>query len=326
LTSASTEVTIPGAMAPPITSPRRLTQLNVVAVPKSMTISGWPYFADAANASTYRSAPTSRGASTARGIRVFSPGSTKNGGRLKYFSHIHSSVCCTGGTTLEIDTVDARRAGPETGACPMKSLYRKNCSPAREPPRATGAPVNTPILVLVLLTSATSSMPRLLGFLSAARGTGVPAASLEPRLRPTRRPTARREQRAIDVEVGRGPGDAIDRDPTPERVSPRRRHPSRTGPKPSLRAVPARRRSLEEGREHGLRPGACPASSATDVAVRQIHRASRWPRLMPTPLSSRSRARRAPAAGGYAPAFGKIPAIFRPDTRTSFGHFGRAST
>ena len=43
---------MPGAMAPPMNSPRALTQLNVVAVPKSMTISGGPYFAAAANAST----------------------------------------------------------------------------------------------------------------------------------------------------------------------------------------------------------------------------------------------------------------------------------
>ena len=52
-TSASTDVAMPGAMAPPMNSPRAFTQLNVVAVPKSITISGGgPYFTAAANAST----------------------------------------------------------------------------------------------------------------------------------------------------------------------------------------------------------------------------------------------------------------------------------
>ncbi len=40
-------------MAPPMNSPRTFTQLNVVAVPKSITIrGGGPYFTDAAKAST----------------------------------------------------------------------------------------------------------------------------------------------------------------------------------------------------------------------------------------------------------------------------------
>ena len=42
LSRASTDVAIPGAMAPPMNSPRALTQLNVVAVPRSTTISGGP--------------------------------------------------------------------------------------------------------------------------------------------------------------------------------------------------------------------------------------------------------------------------------------------
>ena len=162
-TSASTDVTIPGAMAPPMNSPRPLTQLKVVAVPKSITISGGPYFAVAAKASTYRSAPTSRGASTASGIRVFTPGSMKNGGRPKYFSHIHSSVCWTGGTTLEIDTpwMSAARIPRECRNVSMKSPYSSAvCSRrlVRRHETSRRCPSNTPIFVLVLPTSATSSM------------------------------------------------------------------------------------------------------------------------------------------------------------------------
>ena len=40
--NASEAVTSPGAMAPPMNSPRPLTQSKVVAVPKFTTISGAP--------------------------------------------------------------------------------------------------------------------------------------------------------------------------------------------------------------------------------------------------------------------------------------------
>ena len=53
---------------------------------------------------TTRSAPTSRGTSTLSGRSAVTPGSTVRGLTPKYRSHIHSSACWMGGTTLEIAT------------------------------------------------------------------------------------------------------------------------------------------------------------------------------------------------------------------------------
>ncbi len=78
--SASTEISIPGAIAPPRYSPRALTASNVVAVPKSTTIAGPPYRATAASAFTTRSVPTSLGLSVCTAIPVRTPGSTTTAG------------------------------------------------------------------------------------------------------------------------------------------------------------------------------------------------------------------------------------------------------
>ena len=59
--SASAAVAIPGAMAPPMNSPPGRHALEVVAVPKSMMMSGGPYSSTAATTFTIRSGPTSRG-------------------------------------------------------------------------------------------------------------------------------------------------------------------------------------------------------------------------------------------------------------------------
>src|ERR1041385_3199551 len=66
---ASEEIIIPGAITPPRYSPAALIALKVVAVPKSTTIQGAPYFATAATASTILSAPTSDGLS----YKIFRP-------------------------------------------------------------------------------------------------------------------------------------------------------------------------------------------------------------------------------------------------------------
>jgi hypothetical protein len=50
-------------MAPPRYSPLAETASNVVAVPKSRTMTGPPYFSKAATEAVMRSAPTSRGVS-----------------------------------------------------------------------------------------------------------------------------------------------------------------------------------------------------------------------------------------------------------------------
>ena len=50
---------MPGQITPPTYSPLRVTTSNVVAVPKSTTITGPPNAANAATPLTIRSAPTS---------------------------------------------------------------------------------------------------------------------------------------------------------------------------------------------------------------------------------------------------------------------------
>src|SRR3972149_3703003 len=106
-TSASAAVTSPGAMAPPTNSPRSSTQSKLVAVPKSTTMTGAPYSATAATALQTRSAPTSPGLSTLNASGTLTPGCTVNGRTPKYPSHIHSSVCCTGGATVGMATPGA---------------------------------------------------------------------------------------------------------------------------------------------------------------------------------------------------------------------------
>ena len=61
--NASTEMPMPGAMAPPRKSPSADTAVKVVAVPKSTTMAGPPYFSWTAMALQMRSAPTSLGCS-----------------------------------------------------------------------------------------------------------------------------------------------------------------------------------------------------------------------------------------------------------------------
>ena len=62
--SASTEISIPGASAPPRNSPLGDTTSRFVEVPKSTTIAGPPYKVCAASVLTMRSAPISFGLST----------------------------------------------------------------------------------------------------------------------------------------------------------------------------------------------------------------------------------------------------------------------
>lgn len=77
---ASTEISMPGAITPPVYSPRGETASKVVAVPKSTTIAGPPYSSTAATALMMRSAPTSLGLSIRIGTPVLTPGSTRTAG------------------------------------------------------------------------------------------------------------------------------------------------------------------------------------------------------------------------------------------------------
>src|SRR3970040_851958 len=113
--------------------------------------------------SQMRSAPTSCGASTASGTVSLLPGSTLNGCTPKYVSDMASSVCCTVGTTFEMATPVMR-----CGSMPrvLRSVWMKTpyssavCSRRVVSLHETSSrgPLKTPILVLVLPTSMTSSM------------------------------------------------------------------------------------------------------------------------------------------------------------------------
>src|SRR2546426_4302931 len=159
-----------------------------------------------------RSAPTSRGASTLSGIRVFTPGSTKNGARPKYFSHIPSSVCWTGGTTFEIATPwmsptgipRARRSvsmnTPYSSSVCSRRLVRTQDTRSRSRSK-------TPIFVFVLPTSATSSMVHLRRDL--ARDEPLHSAAVV------------HQERAVRVEADGDAADGVDRDSAPDRLAPR---------------------------------------------------------------------------------------------------------
>src|SRR5207249_10490362 len=160
---------------------------------------------------TERSAPASRGASTSSGIRVFTPGSTTNGAWPKYSSHIHSSVCWTGGTTFEIampwmslaEIPRARRSvsmnTPYSSAVCSRRLVRTQDTRSRSPSK-------TPIFVLVLPTSATSSMDHLRRDLA--------------RDDPLHPPAVVYQQRAVHVEADGHAAEGVHPDRAPDGLTP----------------------------------------------------------------------------------------------------------
>ena len=78
--SASTEISIPGASAPPTNSPLALAASKLVEVPKSTTMAGPPYRWTAATVFMMRSLPTSFGLSIRTDTPVRTPGSTIRAG------------------------------------------------------------------------------------------------------------------------------------------------------------------------------------------------------------------------------------------------------
>ncbi len=78
--SASTEISMPGAVTAPTYSPLAETASNEVAVPKSTMMHGPPNWSMAASAFTMRSLPTSLGLSMRTGTPVRTPGSTITAG------------------------------------------------------------------------------------------------------------------------------------------------------------------------------------------------------------------------------------------------------
>ena len=100
--NASLDILIPGQIEPPRYSPLSDIAQNVVAVPKSTMINGYPYFSIAATAFTILSAPTCLGLSYFIFNPVFIPGPTINGSTPQYFMQKFSRECITSGTTDDI--------------------------------------------------------------------------------------------------------------------------------------------------------------------------------------------------------------------------------
>src|SRR5215469_1687832 len=171
---ACAEIAMPGAMIPPIHSPLRLTVSKFVAVPKSTTTQGPPYFSNAATPFTMRSAPTSDGLSHSTGIPVLMPGSTNSGLRWKYSSQTLRSVQSSGGTTDEImmpltsatSTLPMakrlRKSTPYSSTVWVLMVATRQCATSRGAeflPEIPGMFISyTPSTVLVLPTSRTNSI------------------------------------------------------------------------------------------------------------------------------------------------------------------------
>src|SRR5699024_2016172 len=107
--NASLDIFIPGAIVPPKYSALFVIAQNVVAVPKSTTITGVPYFSTHATAFTILSAPTCLGLSYFIFNPVFIPGPTTLGCFLQYFIQKFSRECITLGTTDDIITSSIHR-------------------------------------------------------------------------------------------------------------------------------------------------------------------------------------------------------------------------
>ena len=74
--SASSEMSTPGAIAAPSSSPSAETASKLIVVPKSATTQAPPHFSKAATAFASRSVPSSCGRSIRIAIPVFIPGPT----------------------------------------------------------------------------------------------------------------------------------------------------------------------------------------------------------------------------------------------------------
>src|SRR5574341_2584085 len=206
----------------------------------------------AANASTYRSGPSSRGASMASGRCVFTPGSTKNAVRPKYFSDIASRVCWTGGTTFEIATpwtsevwmprvrssVSMKR--PYSSEVCSRRLVRRQETSSR---RAS----KMPIFVLVLPTSATSSMvrPPLARRPGPRLGDLAGHDSRQP-------PVLLHQERAVGRQVHGHAAHAVHRDAPSDGVGEGEPPLAHRGDPLVLEATPPRVELLQHRREHGV--------------------------------------------------------------------------
>src|ERR1043165_3832262 len=108
---------------------------------------------------TMRSGPTALGASTSSGIGLVAP-VAENGDTLKYFSDIHSSACCTGGTTFDTATAvtwPGSRPLERNNVWMRRPYWSAVCSRRVVSVHDTRSPASShkPTLVLVLPTSRT---------------------------------------------------------------------------------------------------------------------------------------------------------------------------
>ena len=160
--SASAARRTPGAIAPPTYSPAPLTQSNTVAVPRSTTMTAPRTRSNAASAFTIRSAPTSRGVSTRRGIPVRVPAPTTSGSRAKPRRIARTNISVSSGTTLAITapaivpTATPRDASIFGSSTAYSSLVRRRDA-VRRSECTRRSPSNTPTATLVLPTSTASS-------------------------------------------------------------------------------------------------------------------------------------------------------------------------
>src|SRR5450432_880135 len=160
----------PGTITPPKYSPFGEMQSNVVAVPKSTTMTPALMRSYAATALTMRSAPTSRGFSYSTGIPVLSPGPTTNGSRANAWRIASAITSVSGGTTLAMIAASMASLGtlrsasncwsitPYSSSVRVVTVETRNvCSSVR--------PRYSPNTTFVLPMSTARSMAELLALL-----------------------------------------------------------------------------------------------------------------------------------------------------------------
>src|SRR6478609_4051117 len=159
--SASSEISIPGVIAPPTYWPFPETTSNVVAVPpKSTTIAGPPYSSTAASALMMRSVPTSRGLSISTGMPVRTPGSTTRcatpANALPSISrHSWSTVGTVEQTAMPSTSSSAGPSSPRSSTAHSSEVRR--ASVATRQSALTSPLLTSPITVWLLPMSAARS-------------------------------------------------------------------------------------------------------------------------------------------------------------------------
>ena len=160
---ACAEIRIPGAITAPSKVPSTPTISYVVAVPKSITITGPPYRVYAATASTIRSAPTCFGFSVTIRIPVLIPADTTIGLIPKYLISALPRECIISGTTDATITSSISplcipcRSTNSLSVIPYSSDVLGSFVVMRNVPD-NSFPLNTPNVMFVFPTSITNNI------------------------------------------------------------------------------------------------------------------------------------------------------------------------